>query len=141
MTPARGLFVALFVGLAACDGAEGALAPPDDGLAVRVDRGRYAPGDLVSLTLTNGTDRPIEWTTSLALGCSVELERWEEGAWSVVQLSPTPMCVASPIRLDAGATVAERIRLHAEAPGRHRYAVQVGEGPRAFSPPFEIRYL
>ena len=141
MTPARCLLAVVALGLAACDASETVvLVPPDDGLAVRVDRAVYAPGASVRLTLANETDRTVELTIPFVLGCSIELERLVGDAWVPVPLSPTPMCVADTLRLAGGATLAETVRLHADAPGTYRYAVAIEPGRQlAFSTPFAVR--
>ena len=115
-------------------------AMSDTSVQLTLDRATYAPGDNVTLTLTNRGQRGLGYNA-----CTRIIERESNGAWTAVP-EPDRVCTMELRLLDRGQTVREQTDLPRTTPGRYRVALNFSDesssagGPlRVFSAPFEIR--
>lgn len=112
----------------------------DTTVQVTLDRATYAPGDNVTLTLTNRGQRELGYNA-----CTRIVERESNGAWTAVP-EPDRVCTMELRLLDKGQTVKEQTDLPRTTPGRYRLALNFSHesssagGPlRVFSAPFTIQ--
>ena len=115
-------------------------AMSDTSVQLTLDRATYAPGDNVTLTLTNRGQRELGYNA-----CTRIVERESNGAWTAVP-EPDRICTMELRLLDRGQTVKEQTDLPRASAGRYRLAINFSDesssagGPlRVTSAPFEIR--
>jgi hypothetical protein len=110
-------------------------------VALTLDRSSYAPGDVVTLTLTNSSADRFFFNP-----CPRAIEREEGGGWAPVDEGQR-MCTMEAWILDANGSRTAPTELPASLrPGRYRIAVSLtvegreppGAAVRAVSAPFSV---
>jgi hypothetical protein len=138
-------FLALLLG---CGGNASLLLDPDRGrlvesaITLRLDKSEYRVGELVTLTMTNASDRSYGYNL-----CGRAYDRRVATGW-VAMPEELRMCTAHLDALPPGATRTGRTDLHSDAtPGTYRMVVtflastgpDAGSSVVAVSPAFTIR--
>lgn len=147
----NGFVTALLIVLsAACTAApigEGASLGRDnaaDGITFAAERDTYAPGDSITVSLTNETGSPVGHNLCFAY---LALEHWSGAEWMPVRVSLAPApdftCGAIQWQMPPGAQATGRAFLpHTLSPGTYRISAQVdvaGERRRVITDPFTVR--